>query len=200
MRIRFPHSTLIGCVVPLIALAFTASACTSPVAPGALSPLSQESASRLVPDTADRVTTNRVVNSFSLLNGSFTLTLRAADGTAGTVTGTYTGQAVAAVPGQTTAALTLNITGRTGVGSIVSGIQAEGTGAFIGEGNFSLSLALALATTKSPDTSRATLRGTSQVSCSASHQILVTQHGTDATPKFLEITIDLRHEVGQAGC
>jgi hypothetical protein len=44
------------------------------------------------------------------------------------------------------------------------------------------------------------LRGTSRVSCSASHLIVVTQHGTQSTPKFLEMTIDLQHQVAETGC
>jgi hypothetical protein len=143
---------------------------------------------------------SRVVTTFPLLNGSFTLRLRAAGGSAGTIKGTYTGQAVASVPGNTNATLDLHISETSGVGSTITGLQADGTGAFVGEGDFTLSLALASPATKSPDGSRATLRGTSRLSCSASHLIVVTQHGTDSAPKFLEITIDLQHEVGLTGC
>jgi hypothetical protein len=104
------------------------------------------------------------------------------------------------VPGNTNATLDLHISETSGVGSIITGLQADGTGAFVGEGDFTLSLALASPATKSPDGLRATLPGTSRLSCSASHLIVVTQHGTDSTPKFLEITIDLQHEVGLTGC
>jgi hypothetical protein len=141
-----------------------------------------------------------VVSTFPLLTGSFTLSLRAADGIAGTVKGTYTGQAVAAVPGNTTAALDMEISETSGAGSKVTGLQAEGTGAFVGEGDFTISLTLESSTSKAVDGLKATLRGTSRVSCSASHRILVTQHATQSTPKFLEIAIDLQHEVGRTGC
>ena len=142
----------------------------------------------------------RVVTTFSLQAGSFTLSLRAADGSTGTVTGTYTGLAVAAVPGNTTATLTFVITETSGIGSAVTGLQASGAGAFVGEGDFTLSLTLESSTSKAIDGLKTMLRGTSRVSCSASHLIVVTQHGTQSTPKFLEMTIDLQHEVGQSGC
>jgi hypothetical protein len=191
-----------GRVVIFIGLAFVAPACTgSPIAPDALAQVPHApSGSALASNPMALVTPNRVVTTFPLLNGSFSLTLRAADETAGTIKGTYTGEAVASVPGNTNAALDLHISETSGVGSTITGLQADGTGAFVGEGDFTLSLALASPATKSPDGPRATLRGTSRISCSASHLIVVTQHGTDSTPKFLEITIDLQHQVGHTGC
>jgi hypothetical protein len=196
MKTWFPHYLL-----PLIGLAFAVPGCAGPVAPDALAPVPQAAnGSRLVSDPMALLTPARIVTTFPLLAGTFTLSLRAADGVAGTVKGTYTGQAVASVPGNTTAALDLHITETSGVGSAVTGLQAEGSGAFVGEGDFMLSLTLVSSTSKSVDGLKANLRGTSRLSCSASHRILVTQHGTQSTPKVLEITIDLQHEVGQTGC
>ena len=203
MRISLPHYLATrGRAAIFIGLAFVVPACTgSPIAPDALGPVPHAaSGSALAANPMVLVTTRRVVNTFPLLNGSFTLTLRAADGSTGTIEGTYTGEAVVSVPGNTNAALDLRISETSGVGSTITGLQADGTGAFVGEGDFTLSLALASATTKGPDGSKATLRGTSRLSCSASHLIAVTQHGTDSTPKFPEITIDLHHEVGLTGC
>jgi hypothetical protein len=204
MSISLPHCPATrGRVVIFIGLAFVVSACTrSPIAPDALAPVPHAaSGSALASDPMALVTPNRVVTTFPLLNGSFTLTLRAADGSAGTIKGTYTGQAVASVPGNTNATLDLHISETTGLGSTITELQADGTGAFVGEGDFTLSLALASAATKSPGPSRATFKGTSRLSCSAaSHLIVVTQHGTDSTPKFLQVTIDLQHEVGPTAC
>ena len=107
---------------------------------------------------------------------------------------------VVSVPGNTNAALDLHISETSGVASAITGLQADGTGAFVGEGNFTLSVTLASSTTKLLDGLRTTFRGTSQLSCSASNLIVVTQHGIDSTPKFLEITIDLQHQVGLTGC
>jgi len=202
MRIPLPYYLETrGRVVTFISLAFVAPACTgSPIAPDALGPVPHAASGSAVAATPmTLVTTRRVVNTVPLLNGSFTLTLRTADGSTGTIEGTYTGEAVVSVPGNTNAALDLLISGTSGVGTTITGLQADGTGAFVGEGDFTLSLALASAA-KKLDGSRAMLRGTSQLSCSTSHLIVVTQHATDSTPKFPEITIDLHHEVGNAGC
>jgi hypothetical protein len=166
MKTWFPHYLL-----PLIGLTFAVPGCAGPVAPDALAPVPQAAnGSRLDSNPMALLTPARVVTTFPLLTGSFTLSLRAADGIAGTVKGTYTGRAVAAVPGNTTAALDLHITETSGVGSAVTGLQAEGSGAFVGEGDFTLSLKLVSSTSKLVDRLKATIRGTSRVSCSASHQ------------------------------
>jgi hypothetical protein len=141
----------------------------------------------------------RVVTTFPLLAGSFTLTLRAPDGSVGAVNGTYTGRAIAAVPGNTTAALDLHIGQTTGLGTSISSLQAEGSGAFVDEGDFRLAVTFNSAD-RPGNGGRAILRGTSRLSCSASHLIVVTQHGTQSAPKFGEIAIDLRHEVEHTGC
>jgi len=142
--------------------------------------------------------TSRVVNSFPLVNGTFTLSLIAADGTEGTITGTYTGQAVAAIPGTTTAALDMLVSSTTGPIGTVTGLAASGSGAFLGGGDFSLTLTVSTSTIKQDI--KATLRGTSTLSCSSASRPLVTQHGTGSTSKFIAVTIDMQHEVGNAGC
>jgi hypothetical protein len=146
------------------------------------------------------LTPARVVTTFPLQAGSFTLSLRTAGGIAGTIKGTYTGSADASLPGKTTAALDVHISETSGAASEVTGLQAEGSGAFVGEGDFTLSLTLASSTSKAVDGLKANLRGTSRLSCSASQLNLVTLHGTQSTPKFVEITIDLQHEVGSTQC
>jgi hypothetical protein len=195
MRTWFPHYLL-----PLIALAFAVPGCGDPVAPDALAVPQAANDSRLDSNPLALLTPAKVVTTFQLLNGSVTLSLRAADGSAGTVKGTYTGRAVASAPGNTTAALELQIAETSGAGSAVTGLQAEGTGAFVDEGDFTLSLRLASSTSKSVDGLKATLRGTSRLSCSASNRILVIQDATQSTPKFLEVKIDLQHEVGSTQC
>jgi len=204
MKTGSPHY-----LVTPTALAFALSACAGPVAPSALAPVPPASSSRAVaPASSSRTVSNpmavlapvRVVTPFSLQAGSFTLSLRAPDGSSGTVKGTYTGLAVAAVPGNTTATLAFVITETSGIGSAVTGLRASGAGAFVGEGAFTLSLTLESSTSKAVDGLKTMLRGTSRVSCSASHLIVVTQHGTQSTPKFLEMTIDLQHQVAETGC
>ena len=195
MKTGFPRY-----LVCLIGLALTIPGCAGPSAPSAVTTVPQDVASEASLGATPLVTPARLVTTFPLESGTFTLTLRAVDGTAGTVTGTYTGRAVAAVPGNTTAALDLHISGTTGVGSAVTGLRADGTGSFVDEGSFTLSLAIASSTSKILDGLKVNFRGTSRLSCSASHQIVVMQHGTQSTPKFVEITIDLQHLVGSGGC
>jgi len=144
------------------------------------------------------VALSQAVNTFPLVNGSFTLALSTSDGRVGTLQGTYTGEAAVSEHGNKSATLELQITGTSGIGATVTAIQGEGTRAFIDEGDFALSLLLTSSLTKSP--LRVTLRGMSRVSCSASHRILLTLHGTDSTRGFLDITADLQHEVGQTMC
>src|SRR5512132_2187655 len=111
-----------------IGLTFALSGCAGPVAPDALAPAPQAATgSRLDSNPMALLTPARVITTFPLLSGTFTLSLRAADGSAGTIKGTYTGRAVAKVPGNTTATLDLHITETSGVGSAVTGLQAEGS-------------------------------------------------------------------------
>jgi hypothetical protein len=195
----YPFAT-VPCIV--VSLTLTLPGCSgaaTPIAPSAVEQLPSDVSSISKP--AALVETSRKDNTFPfpLVSGSFTLTLNAADGGVGTVKGTYGGEVVVSEHGSQTATLHLQITETSGIGSTISAIEAEGTRHFIDEGDFALSLLLTSSLTKSP--LRVTIRGTSQLSCSASQLILVTLHGTDSTRGFLEITADLQHEVEiGAGC
>jgi hypothetical protein len=98
--------------------------------------------------------------------------------------------------------LDLQITESTGLGSTVTGLGAEGSGAFVDEGTFGLSVSLVLSGAKPPDGVRlkTILRGTSRISCSAAERILITQRGTGSTPRLGAIEAELQHEVGNTGC
>ena len=182
-------------------LALAISACAGPLAPNSvLTGPSATSGSDLISNPIT-VTSSRVVATFPL-TGVFTLTLSAADGTAGSINGNYTGQAVASLPGNTTTTLELSTVQSAGLGSNVTGLQASGSGAFIDEGDFSLSLSLTSPTLKSSDGSvvKVTLRGTSRISCNAAHHIVVTQHGTGSTPRIGDVIVDEQHEVANTNC
>ena len=200
MKPWLPHSLLrLARVVTVISLALTLPGCggrATPIAPSVVEPLPNDISP--ISSTPALIAASRAVNTFGLVNGTFTLTLTASDGSVGTVKGTYAGEAVVAAHGSQTATLQLQITETSGIGSTVTTIEADGTRAFIDEGEFALSMLLTSSLTKSP--LRATVRGTSHVSCSASHRILVTLQGTDSTRGFLEITADLHHEVEQSAC
>jgi hypothetical protein len=193
---RVPGSTCRRVAIPL-ALALSVSACAGPVGPSAAPVPQAETLSGSVSPSTDALWSSRAVTTFPLLNGTFTLSLRTADGTAGTIKGTYSGEATAVVPGNTTATLEMQISETSGYGSAISGLLAEGSGAFVGEGDFSLTVSLSSAARQDV---KATLRGTSRLSCAASQRILVTQHARASTPKFVELTIDMQHEVGRTGC
>src|SRR6185436_507264 len=112
-------------IVPLMSLALTLSACSEAGAPLAPSAVEQApSDASPISNLAAFVTTSRETNSFPLINGSFTLTLEASDGSVGTVKGTYTGEAVVSEHGVRTAALELQITETSGIGSTVTAIEA----------------------------------------------------------------------------
>jgi hypothetical protein len=200
MRLWFPYPlATVRRIVTLISLALTLAACGGTEAPWA--PSAVERAPNdvsAIGNPAALVATSRAVNTFPLVNGSFTLTLAASDGTVGTVKGTYSGEAIVSEHGVRTATLELQITQTTGIGSTITAIEAEGTRAFVDEGDFALSMLLTSSLTKSA--LRVTIRGTSHVSCSASHRIQVTMHGTDSARGFLEVTADLQHEVERTGC
>jgi len=199
MKPWFPHSLESARLVTVICLALIFPGCggtATPMAPSAIEQLPNDISPISSPPAA--FATSRAVNTFDLVNGSFTLTLSASDGSVGTVKGTYTGEALVAAHGSQTAILELQITETSGIGSTVTAIDADGTRAFIDEGDFALSLRLTSSLAKSP--LRVTVRGTSHVSCSASHRIQVTLQGTDSTRGFLEATADLHHEVEQSAC
>jgi hypothetical protein len=182
----------------MFSLAFVSAACSQGAAPLAPSSVEQLSDASRSGDPTRLSTTSRSVNTYPLVNGSFTLTLHADDGSVGTVTGTYTGEAIVAEHGTRTATLDLQTTGASGIGSTITAIAAEGSREFVDEGEFVLSLTLTSSLTKSP--LRATVRGTSRLSCGSSHLIVVHMHGTDSVRGFLEITMDLQHEVERTGC
>jgi len=182
----------------VISLALTLPGCSgtaTPVAPSVVEQLPSDVSPMSNPAL---VATSQAGSTFQLLAGSFTLTLSASDGGVGTVKGVYEGTvAVSEHGGQTATLEPLQITETSGIGSTITAIGAEGTRHFIDEGDFALSLLLTSSLTKSP--LRATIRGTSQVSCNSGH-IVVTLHGTDSARGFLEVTADLQHEVEGAGC
>jgi len=179
-------------------LAFAPAACSQMSAPLAPSEVAQSANAATVASPTRLSAMSRAVNTYPLVNGSFTLTLRADDGRVGTVTGTYTGEAIVSEHGSATATLDLQITETSGIGSTVTAIAAEGSREFVDEGPFVLSLTLTSSLTKSP--LRATVKGTSRLSCSSSNLIVVHMHGTDWARGFLEITADLQHEVERTGC
>ena len=188
----------------LTGLALVLPACGGPIGPDPVPSQAARPAEavRLAAPIQNALTPQRVQATFPLVDGSFALTLRGPNGNSGTVAGHYSGNATVAIPGRASAELDIQITERTGLGSPVIALDAEGDGAFVDEGNFTLAVSIVLSgpTPQSDRTLRTRLRGTTQISCSATERILVTQRGTGSAPGLGDIVAELHHEVGNTSC
>jgi hypothetical protein len=139
----------------------------------------------------------RSVDTFGLDAGTFTLTFAG-----GQITGSYEGQAGVPSSGRSYAVLDLEVTGGTGVFQGATGnLTGVGTGAFAGEGDFSLSLDGLVSTTAQPGgfSLRMKIRGSASGSC-VSQLIHLSLSGTGQAGRFGDLTGALAHDVGNAGC
>jgi hypothetical protein len=137
-------------------------------------------------------------NTFELIDGTFTIAF--ADG--GSLIGTYTGTATSNVLGQTSAKLTLQVTGGTGKLADAEGeLQGSGTGAFIAEGGFVLSIhgKVRVPGTRRPTNVSVKARGTTTLSCSPAQRIAVTLKG-EGIGRSGSVTVLLKSEVTNTGC
>lgn len=199
LRSSPPFIKTLSHVVTSTALTLGTLACAGPVAPSALPPAPQALVGSAFAEDSARLTADRFVAEFPLMSGTFTLSLRTDTGATGTVRGTYTGTATVGIPGSAKASLDMHITQTTGAGSLITGIRADGSGAFAGEGAFTLSMKLSSSAAKM-NNANINFRATSQISCSASNRVLVTQHATASTSGVPGLTIDMQHEVGSSEC
>jgi hypothetical protein len=194
-----PHGVLV------VVIGLAAAACDGPVTTDSVkaSPTSPSGLGALPADSwivrsSDLSLRERL--SFPLLNGMFTITTRTGD----RLTGTYVGEVTAPIPGRPTAMLTLEVTGGTGVFEGATGtLDAEGSGAFVGEGQFVLSsLHGVLSTTAEPAgfVFRATVVGTSALSCSAADRILLTLRGRATVARVGHVDVELSSEIGNTEC
>jgi hypothetical protein len=172
------------------------SACSEPLAPGAVGPSTFPS---LVPSSsaAEIVEKQRSDATFPLLNGSLRAVLTEGSSTVGTIGGGYSGTSSNASSGRETATLGVRIRQKTGVVSGVTTVKADGSGAFTGEGEFTLSLSLVTSEDRTVVTK---VRGTSAISCTAEGRIRVTMTGTGSAPRLGTVSVQLQHEVGNTNC
>ena len=173
------------------------SACTEPLAPGTIGPSTFPS---LVPSSspAQSIDTQRTTATFSLVNGSLRVVLTEGSSTIGTINGVYSGSSSNPIPGRATATLgNVQILQATGVVSDVTTVKAEGSGAFIDEGEFALTLSLL---TSEGRTIVVKVRGTSALSCTAEGRIRVTMRGTGSDPRLGNVAVVLQHEVTESTC
>jgi hypothetical protein len=137
-------------------------------------------------------------NTFELIDGTFTIAFAGG----GSLIGTYTGTATSSLLGQTSAKLTFQVTGGTGTFADAGGqLQGSGTGAFIAEGGFSLSIRgkVGVPGTRHPTNVSVKARGTTTLSCSPAKRIAVTLNG-EGTGKSGSVMVLLKSEVTNTGC
>ena len=192
-----PVLTLVGTLPRLaatIGLALTVSACGGPAAPAAL-PATTFPSDVIAPHQL-AVTTERAGVSFPFLNGSLRLQVRENRKTVGTIAATYTGNVSQPGSGRATAGLDVRLRSATGVVSKFTSVAADGSGAFIGEGDFTLSLSLG----ENNGATSTKVQGKTTISCSAVGRILATLRGTGSAPRLGNVEIELQHEVGNTHC
>jgi hypothetical protein len=183
----------------LLVITMTAAACghASPAAPDAGTAHAATALMALSPTLAaapGSSATATAAVTFPLSAGTFTITGRKAT----QISGVYTGE-TSVSNGVSTTTLRLEVQGGTGGLAGAAGVlEGKGTGAFTGEGKFSLLVSGFLSTAeKKKSKFTASLQGSSTISCD-SGQVIVSLHadGPDDTKSGAE----MRHVVGNAGC
>jgi len=144
------------------------------------------------------------INDYELRGGSFTLTTIDGD-----ISGTYSGRASVSSSGSANASLDLDVSSGTNKFQGATGrLQGDGTGAFVGEGSFAVSVRGSISTSAVPVKFhlRGTVSGTSSASCTA-EGISITLPGEGSyrkgggSGKLTGIKALLTHlVVGNAGC
>lgn len=139
-----------------------------------------------------------VAASLDLGSGSFTVITPNGD-----ITGDYTGLASVSSSGRVTASLIMDVTGGTQDFEGATGsLAGDGTGAFVGEGSFSISFLGSISTTADPSAIRVhgKVSGTSSVSCSGG-VISVALDGDGSFGKLGHVQAVLTHLLtNAAGC
>ena len=140
----------------------------------------------------------KLVTSFDLVGGTFSVTTPGGD----QLTGTYTGRAEVSASRPGTASLELRVVGGSGAFQGANGtLRGEGTGAFTGEGAFTLSLkgSLTLAAKPGASSFQTDIAGTARTTCT-SGRISVTLQADGTSNRFGRLTEVLSHQVTNASC
>ena len=140
----------------------------------------------------------RVVRTFDLREGQLTLSL--ADGTS--LAGTYHGVATAPSTGQAKATLEGIVTGGTGMFDGATGaISGAGTGAFSGDGPFSVSLRVSVTTADGSTRSlRVALKGTTTSTCTTTAPPRMFLDGEGTVQGAGAASGRLEHDLGTRVC
>jgi hypothetical protein len=138
---------------------------------------------------------SKQVNTFSLVQGTFTLTF--ADGT---LTGTYHGLAALANTGQQSALIDLQITGGTGqFEGAIGSLEGTGTGHFIDEGEFALTLKGTALTDSRTTSLRLAVRGAAGLSCLEDGVTHVAMQSAGKAPRLGTVVAAFEHDLGSGG-
>ena len=146
-----------------------------------------------------RTTTADSKVGFDLTNGTFTITSLDGD-----ISGPYVGRVSVSSSrrGRSDASLSVQVTSGTGLFQGATGtLTGDGTGAFIGEGDFSLSLRGSIMTVADPKGLRVqgTISGTTSLSCIAP-TLIATLSGDGSLTTIGTAHAVLTHQIGNAGC
>ena len=182
----------------LVLITMSAAACgrSSPVAPDAAAARTDAAASAPSASLAAKPGSGVAPSAarFPLSAGTFTIAGRKG----ARVSGIYTGETIE-LNGVSTTTLRLEVQNGTGGMAGAAGVlEGKGSGAFTGEGKFTLQVSGSLATDgKKKSKFRASVQGSSTLACADGH-VIVSLHadGPDATKSGA----DMQHEVGNAGC
>ena len=186
-------------IAAALAAAVSAAACGAPLSSSSANVLSPSDAAlpQSAPAPSNGAASVRYDAQLSLTSGHFTIATTATD----VIEGAYTGQASVGVP-SSTARLELTVTGGQGRFAGASGsLQGTGNGSFTGEGAFEVSLKGFISRIERSNEMpfRATISGTSQLSCSAG-QVQVTLQGEDPSTKLGPVAVVLQHLVSGGNC
>ncbi len=143
------------------------------------------------------IQSGRSFTDVELFDGSFTLTTSDGD-----IAGVYTGHSSISPSGRSDASLDLQVTGGTNLFQGATGsLTGNGTGAFSGEGSFSLIFRGSISTAADPTRFRVRgkVSGTSSASC-ASQITAITLEGDGAFGMLGDVHAVLTHLVGGSGC
>jgi hypothetical protein len=190
---RQPGTQAPVALATLVFVAMTAAACghSSPAAPDAATASADAPLAAQTPELAAKPT---AAATFPLSEGTFTIT-----GRKGTqISGVYTGETTMS---NDVSATTLRLEVQGGTGSLAGAagvLEGKGTGAFTGEGKFSLVVSGFLSTDdKKKSKFTASLQGWSTIDCD-NGLVVISLHADG--PDNAKSGAEMRHIVGNAGC
>jgi hypothetical protein len=191
---RQPSTPAPVALATLVLVGMTAAACghSSPAAPDTATARTDAALAMPAALASKPGGTPSVDAKFPLLAGVFTISDRK-----GNVSGIYTGETIES-NGISSTTLRLEVqSGTGGLAGAVGVLNGTGSGAFTGEGAFSLAVSGNISTSARKNAKfRESLKGWANIGCDAAHVIISLHADKHGVARGAE----LRHEVGNAGC